>query len=366
MLDTVKIQLEESDFEIFQSHYFKPDIDRLKNSLGFSKAVNNPSLSDHKAGIYLPRLTYIKRGRAVFLTVEFSAPKLIYKENVNEVDETQFEEIIEVLQSKIRHMGVNVTSDVLKRAKALTLHPSKNIKLQGGYTSSYVISELAKVNTDKRLDLTKYRFTRGRGSSLQFYTKQHSFVIYDKVADLVASKSKAIDNDLTGGQKTIFNEIKEKKECFEIIRFEVRICARSKLKKTLEKVGYVGDLDFQSLFKKDICKRVLYYYWTKYFMMANLFLFDIEESPQKLLANIKAVCPDMRLRSLAYLLGIKLLCTDKGGIMGLRGIISENEWQGVRKGINVLNDSIKGSFVFVEQINQELLGFSKFTYILTE
>jgi hypothetical protein len=366
MLDTVKIQLEESDFEVFQTHYFKPDIDRLKNSLGFSKAVNNPSLSDYKLGIYLPRLTYIKRGRSVYLTIEFSAPKLIYKENVNEVEESQYEEIIDVLQSKIRHMGVNVTSGALKKAKVLAFHPSKNIKLQGGYTASYVISEFSKVNIDKRLDLTRYRFTEGKGSSLQFYTKQHSFVIYDKIADLVASKSRAIDKDFVGSQRTIFNEIKEKKEYFEIIRFEVRICARSKLTNILEQVGYVGDLDFQSLFKKDICKRVLYYYWTKYFMMANLFLFDIEESPQKLLANIKAVCPDMRLRSLAYLLGIKLLCTDKGGIMGLRGIISENEWQGVRKGINVLNDSIKGSFVFVEQINQELLGFSKFTYILTE
>jgi len=63
-------------------------------------------------------------------------------------------------------------------------------------------------------------------------------------------------------------------------------------------------------------------------------------------------------------LGIKLLCIDKGGIMGLRGIISENEWQGVRRGINVLNGSIKGSFLFVEQINQELLDFNKFTYKL--
>jgi len=362
MLDTLKLQLNDKDIEIFQPSWFFPHAHSLRNVRGFAKSVNNPTRTDFLQNKYMPRLTYLTRGGKRYLTIEFSAPKLIYGENLSEVEDTQFEDIIDILQSKVRSMGVNVTSVALKKAPVLALHPSKNIKLKDGYTSSYIISELSKVNIDKRLDLAKYRFVNGKGSSLQFHTKQHSFVIYDKVADLNAPKSKAIDKDKINFQRDLFSEIKETKKYFEVIRFEIRICARSKLKVILEKLGYVGPLEFQDLFKKELCQKILYYYWTKYFLTANLFLFDIESSPQKQLANIKTVYPDMKLKQIAYLLGVRQLCLDSGGIMGLRGLISTNEWQATKKSMTVLNEAVKGTYSFVEHINQELLDFNKFTY----
>ena len=97
MLDTVKLQLKKPDFDIFNGFKFSPCADVVYKSIGYCKAYNNPPAIDKKLGIYMPNLTLIKRGYDVYLTIEFSVQKIMYNDNLNEVQESDFEDIINVL-----------------------------------------------------------------------------------------------------------------------------------------------------------------------------------------------------------------------------------------------------------------------------
>ena len=360
MLDTVKLQISLNDVKVSELYF--PEASTIDRKIGYNKVIRNPTASEKKMGIYMPRITLVKRGYKKELYIEFSVQKIMFNESVNEVDESMFGQIIKKLKDKLQVIGIMVSEDILRKAKLVTMHPAKNVQLESGYTASYVISELAKVNIDERKDLTRYRFTEGKGSSLQFYTKEHSLVIYDKLADLVASKSKSNDKDRIRNQRNIFDEIKNNNKYFEVLRFEVRLCSKKMIKSVLEKVGHIGELNFESLFNSSLCQGIIYYYWGQYFLGNNLFLFDIEDTPQKLLIKLKRELHDKNLSRIIYLIGLQQLCIDTGGIMGLRGLISFNEWCTIKKAIKLLNGSTKETYPFLDLINDSLIQFNQFTY----
>ena len=106
-------------------------------------------------------------------------PNFLYQNNLDELRDNDFERVLETLDDHLRQMGVAFPLDVLRNASVSSVHYSKNIELEDGYTSQYVISKLGKINMNKRFDLTRARFMND-GQSLYLYTVAHSFVLYDK------------------------------------------------------------------------------------------------------------------------------------------------------------------------------------------
>lgn len=360
MLDTVKLQINLNDVKVYS--LYLPEISDLDRKIGFNKIVRNPTVAEKKQGIYMPRITIIKRGYKKQLYIEFSVPKMIFNENVNEVDESMFDEVVSLLQKRLLEIGINSSIEVLKHAEVVTMHPAKNIQLQSGYTSSFIISELSKVNVDKRLDVSGFDFIRSNGRSLQFYTKEHSFVIYDKMADLTASRTKAIDKDKTNKQLDIYKILNEKQGYNEILRFEVRLCTKPKVREMLAKVGYTDEITFEKIFNKDICQRLVYYYWSKFITMNTLSLYDIEDSPQKMYQKLRLTYPEMTARKIIYLYGLSFVCRDNDGIKGFRSILSKKEWESVSRDFKYLDNSIQDIQPFIKQIDDKLLVFSRFRH----
>jgi 6-phosphogluconate dehydrogenase (decarboxylating) len=97
-------------FWIMDKTYFQKE---TQNALrGYFKLIQNPTKSELKNGIYKPRLTMTKRfnttGRhEATLAIEFSAPKLLYGNNFDELTENDFTLVVELLQSKLKEMGVH-------------------------------------------------------------------------------------------------------------------------------------------------------------------------------------------------------------------------------------------------------------------
>src|SRR5262249_19796943 len=143
----------------------------------FMKFSNNPTAEDKRLNVYKPRLTLYKRGSIFELKVEFSAPKLIYKNNLQELTEGQFEQVLELLKRKMEEMGVLVSIATLKAAAVGSFHPSKNIPINGGYSSMGVIKEISKISLTEKMDLDKTKF-RNSGHGLQFYAQSHALVFY--------------------------------------------------------------------------------------------------------------------------------------------------------------------------------------------
>src|SRR3989344_8058190 len=149
----------------------------------YKKFVKNPSKRDLDSGLYFPRLTNYRRknfAQDANVRIEFSVPKLLFLNNLDELEEKDFPRVLSTLQERLKTMGIVAESAVLEKASVSAIHFSKNIKLEDGYTASHLISEMNKVNLRKTFDFARARYIND-GQSLYAHTTAHQLVICDKV-----------------------------------------------------------------------------------------------------------------------------------------------------------------------------------------
>ena len=140
MIDTVILVIPMNRFNITASWKFDPDAKGLFEApfipfagQHFVKCIQNASKEDKARLIYMPRLTIIKRksraglGFVISLKIEFSIPKLMYANNFDEVQDADFEKVVNLLKLKLLKMGVIVSFEVLRTAEVQTVHYGKNI-----------------------------------------------------------------------------------------------------------------------------------------------------------------------------------------------------------------------------------------------
>lgn len=363
MIDTVVLTIPKEKYGILQPDRFTPNASVLTGS-GFNlvKCVLNPSANDKLNHNYRPRLTLMKRmsrySTEIPLRIEFSLPKLLYGNNVEEIAETDFETIIRVLSAKLREVGVLVLSENLRNADVSAVHFSKNIELQDGYTSTFAIKELGKVNLPKRLDINRDSF-RNDGRSLHYYTNSHSLVFYDKVYDLKKPQKRAMDKDQNYLQLSLF----ETTQKLEILRIEARITKRAKLNSVLKELGYPVKPTFRQVVNEKLSQKVLQTYW-KDFASNSYFVFDMESQPKQILKSILAAHPDLKPNKAIFLVGLKLLAKDNGGIRELRGMVEAKAhyrtWLRVSEEIETLNEISSTPHGWVKQIETQIEDFQPY------
>ncbi len=365
MIDTVILTIPRGSYKL-NPNAFTPNANILKMSGNYLvKCVNNPTASDKKDGTYKPRLTLMKRmtrnGSEIPLKIEFSVAKMLYGNNVDEVEEKDFEKVIGNLYDAMKEMGVLVLHEDLRNAKVSTFHPSKNIELTGGYTSSFVITELHKVDVSKKMDLNRDSF-RNSGHSLQFYTNSHSLVVYDKVQDLKKPSKRAMDKDQNSIQLSLFDTL-SKKDKKEVLRIEVRLTKKVKMNAILKNLKFNENPTFKEVFNKDLCKKVLLNYWNELITSKNLFLFDIESNPKKTLDAIFRNKPKIKPKDALYLVGLRSLSKD--GIRDTRAVIERyattRTWYRIAEDLKFLDKiSRKTYHGWVKQIKDGLDDFLPF------
>lgn len=289
----------------------------------YTKFIKNPSAQDSKTA-YFPRITAYRRkgGDAQWesvLKIEFSAPKLVYQNNLDELVDADFKRVVELLRSRLKRMGVIISEKDLAFAQVTAVHYSKNVELQNGYTAQYVIGELGKVNINKRFDLTRARYMN-EGQSICAYATTHSFIIYDKIADLNRGPKRAIDKDQTVKQLSLFEKLKEKKE---VLRFEVRLSQKAKMNTLFKQLGFSDNPTFKDVFSETKSKAVLMNYWEKMIEANSLSLFAHSLTPKDLLRQILHAQKKMKGKTGVYLTGLVLLAREGGGLRELRAIFAK-------------------------------------------
>jgi hypothetical protein len=273
MIDTVVLTLNMQQFNVPEKLYdaFSPSAKGVLKppyySLGgkkFMKCVLNPSSSDKKAGVYMPRLTLYmavrNSGMATFLHVEFSAPKILFNNNFDELTDDDFDGLCVKLAEKLRQIGVLIIAPFIKQADVKTIHYSKNIVLTDYTTASSVLSDIAKSNitTRKEADVRAYK---NSGEALHFFNTSQGLAIYDKIKEL--NKSRRTEKGLLEKdnycQLSLLEDYQPRKP-FEVVRIEARYNNRPAIKGILKKIGNETDgLVFRDLYSSDIAKRVLEY-----------------------------------------------------------------------------------------------------------
>lgn len=362
MIDTIILNIPAEKFVCFEADGISK-WDLYSKSTGFEKHVKNQTAIQKVDGVYRPRIRLLRRPRMLFMQVEFSIPKLLFKNNVDEVCEKDFDQIISTLQKRLKDFGVSIIRENLINAEVSAFHPSKNFVLKDGYTANGIIKELNKINLTRRMDLTKDTF-RNEGQSLQYYTNSHSLVVYDKIKDLKKTKSRAVDKDQTLYQMSLF-DVLDKKEP-EILRMEVRLSKKAKMKALLRKLEEKEKPNFREAFRKSLCQKIVRHYWEEIILEKNLFLFSLESDPVQSMKRILKNEPEIKPKELVYLVGLGELCRKGEGVRDFRDVIerqcSSRTWGRTSKDLKRLSDmqDLKSCHGWLGQIENGIEEFKPF------
>ncbi|MGQ0527577.1 MAG: hypothetical protein ACT4OY_06060 [Alphaproteobacteria bacterium] len=317
MLDTIALNLRRDDYIIHKPERFHPHAGALTNPLfgdgGIVKCYYNPGKKE-KEDRYLPRLTLFKKPfgywvDAVWLKIEFSAPKLIFGNNFEELRGRQdFDRVINALLDALKRMGIETTREVLTNAKVSAIHYSKNILLERDTPCHLLIQTLEKMDMSAKLDLNQTDFRYG-GQMAKYHASNFEIVIYDKVKDLEQARKYGYKR----GVETDYNcqhGLFEGRTKPEVLRLEVRLKSR-KIKSLLASLGFQPRTILKDLFCANLSRAVLLHYWDE--MTKGLYILNIEAgSCEKLVDNIRAHFPSKRPNSVLALMGFINACQETG------------------------------------------------------
>lgn len=331
MLDTIAINLQRDEFTIHHPERFMPHAGALTNPLfgdgGMVKCIYNPNKKEKAQG-YLPRLTLFKKpfgnwANAVWLKVEFSAPKLVFGNNFEELcGSNDFEQVITALLEALNRMGIEATRETLIKAKVAAIHYSKNIMLDQDTPCHLLIQTLEKADMNGRLDMNQSDFRNG-GQMAKYHASTYEIALYDKVKDLEQARKfgggRGAETDYDCQTDLFTGKIKP-----EVLRFEVRLKSR-KLKSLLKTLGIKRDMTLKDLFCASLSRAVLLHYWDT--ITKGLYIMNIEtKSCEKLIDNIRAKFPTKRQNTILALMGFVMTC-QQVGMRGARLMLRLNDSQ---------------------------------------
>lgn len=308
MLDTIKLILNKDMFWISDKSGFQKE---TQNALrGYFKLVQNPTKAELKNGIYKPRLTMTKRfnttgKQEATLTIEFSAPKLLYGNNFDELTDSDFSLVMDRLEKILKIMGVRIFHKLFLSAPVSAIHYSKNIPLTDGTTPHFLIGKIKQANISLALDVNQTDY-RNDGHSYKWHSNSYEIDFYDKLEDLrMASRSekRSIEND-NAIQLNLFKNFKGRKR-FEVMRMEVRLNKRQKINQLFRLLGIKSGLTLEHLFSQTIAQQVLLHYLDE-LESKRLPLFDYKPAmPNSLLADLVINNPSIGIRKTMQLFGLK-------------------------------------------------------------
>ena len=225
--------------------------------------------------------------KEIVLKIELSLPKLFYGNNFEELKGKDLQPLLQQLSSTLNQMGVIVAPSSLAAAPVSAIHYSKNIALTDGSTPYHYIQKIKEANIKLSLDVNQTDY-RNEGHSYKWHCNSYEVVFYDKIKDLEKAKQSdkwAIEKD-SALQLNLFPRFAKRKKKLEILRMEVRLNKRQKIKQLFNKLGIKSDLSFKSLFKTSTAKKILLHY-----------LDELENTRSPLLdyraANDKALLADL-------------------------------------------------------------------------
>jgi len=277
----------------------------------------NPTPNELKMGIYKPRLTVTKRiNRAgnfeIPLKIEFSIPKLLYGNNFDELIDADFPAVIQKLKIVLKEMGVYLFEKNLINAPVSSVHFSKNIALTD-YTTPYTyLSQLTKLNINKRLDTNRTDF-RNEGHSFKYRANSFEIVFYDKIKDLQQAKTseKRAEEKDNALQLDLFDVLTKQKP-LEVLRVEIRLNKRQKISQILKKIGKEVEPTFANIFNQDTAKKVLLHYISEIEEAYPPLLTYQYDSPKKFFEKLLVANPKLKPTQALELTAFRALLEEIG------------------------------------------------------
>lgn len=263
--DTCVLLVDYTDITITKLGRFKPNPKILWDMQGAEVVTcYNFATSEEQQQHYYPKLSLSSvlrhGGFSVKLKIEFSAPKLLHfpPNNLEEVCDADFEDIIGILALRLHEMGVDVSPQVLQSSQVVRIDFGKNVLVK--VAPCVILQYLNKADISRRLDCTKALY-RNEGHSLHFLARHRNVVIYDKLRDIQKArycKSRAVSSE--NAQAIDLTALGSK----QYLRVEIQLGNSENIRQAISKAGLpVPELTFQNLFSSQICRAVTLVYWNE-------------------------------------------------------------------------------------------------------
>lgn len=370
MVDTLVLCIEDGDYKIEDHSKFSPSTKNLFEPpyypLGQNSCFTCKS-NDMKSSEYYPTITVVKRYFPNFresrtnLYVQFSAPKIIFGNNVDEVSQEDFYNVCASLYVKLRHMGVVLNSiDSLADTKVTRVHFSKNIIFRDYTTASMVINHLKKTDVSHVLDINEVKYKNG-GSALYFHSTAYEFVLYDKLKEMQTlvkkpKRSAEIDRFISDIK---LPDIKP----LDILRLEARINEKWKLNSIFKELDICYSKNFQNMFNPEISNKVLHFYW-KLITKGLFFLKSEDLTVNELLEKIRIENPDLNISKSLSICAFYLALREADGnyrrlrkILALDGSKGSAQWSRLKKDLEILNLIEAPDLDLIENVSNKLDTF---------
>ena len=272
MLDTVALRIKYPDFRVTNPNLFMPAfiIQNKQSNFVYQYGNNafrtfkqNPTAQDKLDENYKPRLTGHQRFEdnqpSYDLLIEFSVPKLLFKQSLQEISDADFERAVSILKFQLQKMGIEITEQVICNAIVAKAHFGKNIPLPSPVTAQDALAELYKADVGRGKHINMRHYENG-GQALYFYATSCNIIFYDKLRDVATPKNKAVDKDKFKQEKLLVSGSDNEPE---LLRFEVRFTKQISLDAVLSEVlgKKIKGITFKEIFNTELSKKVLLKTW---------------------------------------------------------------------------------------------------------
>ncbi|MFH2021781.1 MAG: hypothetical protein ABIJ33_00660 [Patescibacteria group bacterium] len=363
MLDTIVLTLSSDMFRILEPDRFEPSARLITDPYtsfggrGYKKCQQNPTKQELRNGFYKPRLTLTNRfnhlgNRDTTLKIEFSLPKLLYGNNFDELTAVDLEKVTSKLLSRLSEMGVQVSITTILNAPVSSIHYSKNIPLVNGITPHYIIGKIQQSNVSLCLDINQTDY-RNSGHSFKWHANSYEIAFYDKIKDLESAKKSAkrsleIDNLIQLG---LFDDL-QKRNHFEVLRMEVRLNKRQKIKQVFKKLNLSCNLTYQNLVSEEASRLVLGHYLTE-IEHTRLPFYDYKSNDiNQLLPDMIINNPNLKTNKMLVMYGLTraLEIYTPRKLRSMLGNLSYRQWYRLMSDVKNLKLPLSQSpFTFIRQ-----------------
>lgn len=224
-------------------------------------------LQSKKQDKYLPRievieaLTQDRKNIRYILKIEFSVPKLLYWNSLQEVGENDKDKVFSALEIALRSVSIDVDKNNIANATLASVHACKNIPLPRSIRMREIINELAKIDISKVFDISDKQCKKG-ARVLNIYSGTIDWSFYDKISDSVRPKNKRSDKGRINQERSIieYYGLQER----EVFRYEYRIKKTQTIKREINALlnrDYKTQVVFKDLFTPNLIKDLILNSW---------------------------------------------------------------------------------------------------------
>ncbi len=276
-MDTVIIKIYGADkFQITELSWFLPEFSK-RNYFQLSQTEKQSQQSTHPylrrfilkppyQNGYRPRvevleaLTESRDAVRYILKAEFSVPKLLNRNSLQEVSELDFDKVLYAFKEALNSVGIAIESNIVASAYVSAVHFCKNVPLPRDIRMQEALAELQRVDISKVVDITKVEFKNGR--VLHIYSGTVERVFYDKIADAMRPKIKRKDKGRIDYERAIIERFGLQKQ--EVFRYEYRLKKGQTVMREIN--AALGRnpktfIAFKDLFTPNLCKTIILNSW---------------------------------------------------------------------------------------------------------